>query len=88
VGVRPEGPAEGHGRAGGGSGVERGGLSAGIALNGSGCDVLDGAVAGDGARDPGGLNSRVSLRGSHDWISYWYLVGAHIWVHVGLNACE
>jgi hypothetical protein len=61
VGVRPEGPAEGHGRASGRGGVELRGLGAGIALDGGGCHILDGAVAGDGAGDPVGLDSYVNL---------------------------
>jgi hypothetical protein len=65
VGVGPEGPAEGHGRAGRGIGVERGGHGASVALDVDGRGILDGAVAGDGARDSLGLKverSAVKIR--------------------------
>lgn len=60
VGVGPEGPAQGHVRAGSGSGVERGRCGTGIALHVDRCCVLDGAVARDGAGDSGGLTPIVS----------------------------
>ncbi len=65
MGVGPEGPAQGHRRSGGGSGMERGRLGAGVALQVADRDVLDGAVARNGAGNSGGLVPSVSKRRSH-----------------------
>jgi len=64
VGVGPEGPAQGHVGAGSSGGVERGGGGTGIALHVDRCGVLDGAVAGDGAGDSGGLIPSISYLGA------------------------
>ena len=86
VGVGPEGPAQGHNRAGGGSGMEWGRLGAGVALQVADRDALDGAVAGNGAGDSGGLMPSVSKHRAHAAkTGKNHLVGTHVRVHVGLQ---
>ncbi len=89
MGVGPKSPAQGHLRAGSGSGMEWGRLGSGVALQVADRDVLDGAVAGNGAGDSGGLMPSVSSRRAHAGMTGEnHLVGTHVRVHVGLQQMQ